>query len=621
MHTTAPQVIPPLSIRKARREQRAAGFPGSGSTILKPMDLPAPDASDELIEHLARAGESAESWLDISAALREREHEAGDIQAGWLMTAFDYHLARRVGDERDRLPFGDAMSGDGWRYPTPVAELPEEVVALWASAADRVQVAAPRARLHHLLFERGHGNKGEHGREAAAAYLALGTGTWSRLARANCLHWAVTLSKRVGDRQEAAKAYPTLVALAAESLAQESPEPGVALHALEVLAFEDTENAQLPGLLERAREAYRNDPWNTSHTIRIQEQVYKGDKAQREQLRRETVEAYHRHADQFPPGLMRMAFLEDAAKLANQHGLPDLAEKATAAMQEMSIDDLGLISATVEIPTEIVDAQVAGCLEKDSLAQALEALAGYEPPTGDLDRNLQSTEQIAKQAPLSTLVATKHVGRDGLASYTASSDADRLDEQLAGVEVIGFGLGGEITARVLEGVLRRFGPSDEDIAALLQRQPHVSADIVQALARALLAFQAGRYEEAATVAMPRIESLVRALCQEKGVLRYRVQRDQRQGPSTRGQYPQLGALLGEVKPWMDPSWYRYLWTFLVSPFGPNYRNELLHGYVDDVTRIAAALTILAALRLALIPLSAEAIQSDETAEPPSSESD
>lgn len=56
---------------------------------------------------------------------------------------------------------------------------------------------------------------------------------------------------------------------------------------------------------------------------------------------------------------------------------------------------------------------------------------------------------------------------------------------------------------------------------------------------------------------------------------------------------------------MDRSWDRFLWTFLVSPFGPNYRNELLHGYVDDATRVPAALTILAALRLALIPLGAD----------------
>lgn len=102
--------------------------------------------------------------------------------------------------------------------------------------------------------------------------------------------------------------------------------------------------------------------------------------------------------------------------------------------------------------------------------------------------------------------------------------------------------------------------------------------------------------------MPRIETLLRVLCKEKNVLRFRVQRDQRQGPSTRGQYPQLGVLLGQLHPWLDPSWYRFLWTFLVSPFGHNFRNELLHGFTDEVTPAESALTVLAALRLALVPL-------------------
>jgi hypothetical protein len=448
---------------------------------------------------------------------------------------------------------------------------------------------------------------GKHGREAAAAYLVVGTGSWSRLDRVSCLHWAVDLSKRVGDSQEAAKVYPALVALAAESMDQEKREPGVALHALEVLAFEDSKNPELPQLLERARDVYGDDPWNTSHTIQIQEQVFKSDLKRREQLRRETVEAFYNHGENFPPGLLRMLFFEEAAKLANQSGLPDLAEKATASMQEMSIDDLDLkrFSATASIPAEIVDAHVSGLVERGSLSQVLEGLVSSEPPTGNVDANLRGTNLIAQETPLASLFPTKLIGADGLARYTATSEADRLDEQLARAEVIGLGLGGEVSARVLEGALERFSPSEAEIVTLLRTLPHVFAPVARSLAKALLAFQNERFEEATTVAMPRIEALVRGLCDEKGVLYFRVQRDQKEGPSSRGQYPQLGALLVQIKPWMDASWYRYLWTFLVSPFGPNFRNELLHGYTDDVTRRQAALTILAALRLALIPINEE----------------
>ena len=173
-------------------------------------------------------------------------------------------------------------------------------------------------------------------------------------------------------------------------------------------------------------------------------------------------------------------------------------------------------------------------------------------------------------------------------SFQATSDAERLDEQLARIEIVGLSMGGEVAACVLEAALARFSPSEEELTSLLQVQPHVSASIARSLARALLDFQSESYEEATTVAMPKIESLMRELLRERGVLRFRPEREQRQGPSTRGQFPQLGALLGQIKPWLDQSWYRFLWTFLVSPFGPNYRNELLHGFTEDVTRIPAA---------------------------------
>jgi Domain of unknown function (DUF4209) len=572
------------------------------------MDLPAPDASDDLIEYLDQAGQSAENWREISAALLKRQQETSDIQAAWLVMAFDYCLGRELGDDRSK-----STAFNSELYPTPLAQLPAEVVALWASTADRVTAAAPRARLHHLLFERGHGNKGTHGREAAAAYLTLGTGPWSRLERVNCLDWAVDLRKRIGDTAAAAEVYPELVTLAIDSLDQEEQEPGVALQALEVLAFEDSGNSHLPDLLERARHQYTN-PYLTAKTIGLQERVFKADSAKREQLRRETVQAFFDHALSHPPGLVRMAFLEDTAKAANQYGFVDLSEKATAAMQEMSSDDLGLRerSATLTLPAGTIDALVAGLVERQSLADVFQALAGAEPPTGDVDTNMQSRQQLAAQT-ISSIFPTKNIGQDGLPSYTATSEDDRIDQQLARIESIGLGIGGEVTARVLEGALARFPPSEAELITTLQALPHVSHPIARSVARAILAFQAKRYEEATTVAMARIEALVRTLCEEKGVLRFRVQRDKRQGPSTRGQYPQLGALLVEIEQWMDRSWHRFLWTFLVSPFGPNYRNELLHGYVDDATRIPAALTILAALRLALIPLSADRAGPPETA--------
>lgn len=573
---------------------------------LEVMDLPDPDAPDDLIAFVQTAAASAEGWHAVAVALLERERATKDLQTGWLMTAFDYHLARRVGEDRAAKveAFGEKFSGSGGTYPMPLGHLPPEVATLWASVVERVTNPAVLARLHHLLFEVGHGSKADHGRAAARAYLDIGVGVWSHLDRVNSLHWSIDLSRRLGDRDAATKVIGPLIALATESLAQEQREPGVALHALEILAFEDPDNPDLPPLLERARVAYGDDPWLTGHTIRIQEQIFRSDSAARQQLRRDTILAYYDHAMRHPPGLLRMAFLEDAAKLAGQYGIPDLSDQAVEAMQEMTIEDMDLksFSARASIPRQVIDEHVASFVALASFGAVLQGLTVQEAPTGNIDRNLATTTQLAQHTPFTSWLPTKHLGDDGLARYTATSDEDRLDEQLARVEGIPLSLAGQVTAQILHDAMVKFMPTLDEIVPELQALPHVSAPVARSIAKGLLAFQAGNWEEATTVVMPRIETLVRSLCDEKKVLRFRVQRDNKQGRSTRGQFPQLGALLGQLRPWLDPSWYRFFWTFLVSPFGPNFRNELLHGYIDEVGPGHASLTLLAALRLALVPV-------------------
>src|SRR5664280_1446626 len=144
-----------------------------------------------------------------------------------------------------------------------------------------------------------------------------------------------------------------------------------------------------------------------------------------------------------------MAFLEDTAKAANQYGFADLSEKATAAMQKMSSDDLGLQerSATLTLPAGTVDAHVTRLVERQSLADVFQALAGAEPPTGDVDTNMQSRQLLAEQSPVAFLFPTKNVGQDGLPRYTATSEDERIDEQLSRIESIELGIGGEVTAR------------------------------------------------------------------------------------------------------------------------------------------------------------------------------
>jgi hypothetical protein len=476
------------------------------------MELLDPTPSANLLNALDEIESASRDWLEISAGLRAVEAESNDLQAGWLMTAFDYYLARRVGADARNVPaFSPQISTPEFQYPSPLPEVAAEVLALWANISAQPTGSASQARLHHLLFETRQGNAGQHARAAAAAYVVVGTSEWSRIERANCLHWALDLFRRVKDAAAAETLHEQLVDLANESMSQqESFEPGVALHAIEVLAYDAPDHPALPDLLAQARTLYP-DARLTNETIRIQLHIAKGDQDRTAELHREQVQSYLNDADG-STGMIRMANLEDAAELASRLGLRDLHKDAVKAMQAMSIDDMELkkTSFTINIPTVAVQEWVDTYLARASLSDALHAVADGIPPTGALEYTKTTAAATAKAAPFYSMITKRHIGPDGLTRYTATTDAEREDEQFAQVENMHMAVAQDGFAHILDGIMSKFSPTKEELVDVLVTSSLVDSYIAGSIANALLAFHQGQYEAAATMAMPRIETLSRA---------------------------------------------------------------------------------------------------------------
>jgi len=564
----------------------------AGSVVNPP---PNTIASAELVAFLDEACAAASDMHEVSGPLMKRSNQ-GDNDAGWLATAFDYMLPWHPwklfdGDKT----FGQMLTGGFGSYPMPLGELPPEVLDLWASAAEQSAAPAAIARLNHLLFHAKRGHAGERLRAAAIAYRALAHSSRGRHDRVSFAAWSRELYQRVGDVVEAKALLSILEDLARESMDQEKREPGVALLAIEAIVRADAAYPVLDDLLDVADARYAKDPHIRQGVIELRLRTHPGDVAKRDQLRRAKVQVPLDHAETLPPGINQMMFLEDAARLAHRHGFTDLEAKATAMLQKITEADLGLvrIESKGEIPMAVFDDAVGALLATGTMTGLLEGLARGESPTGDHDTNGALSEELAKEAPLATLFPTKLLGPDSMPQYTAETDEDREDERLATVENYNLGINGEIAARALEQGFAAFIPTAEELETALAVAPRVSSAVARSMARSLIAFRDGRFEDAAVVAMTRVETLVREVCRDADRLAYRTQ-DGR----SRGGYPQLGGLLSALNEVLDPSWYRFLHTYLVSPFGSNYRNELFHGYVKDVSRVRAALTIVAALYLA-----------------------
>ena len=561
------------------------------------MILPEPAPSAKLIDFVNSFLPSANDWYAVSAGLKKFETIHQDFQAGWLMTAFDYHLMRGVEESRKTSDaFDQSMATAEWSYPIPLKSLPQEVANFWNEALLLIRAPVGVARLNHLLFELRHGNGGEHARAASNAYLELGVSDWSRLDRVNCLYWSLELSRQVNDSID--RVVEPLADLAELSLGQSEPEPGVSLHALEILTREVPQFPGLPNLLEKARLSYR-DPWLIAMIVEMQVAIAKPANPVRvAELHRELVRESIDYA-LAREGIAKMKFLEEAAQLAFTHNEKDLLKEATHAMQAMTEEelDLKLMSVSVDIPSHEIEALINQYVDLTSLSEALERIVSSLPPSGSIDMNIESEKKFREEFVIQNLIPTTILRGDLLAGYTPINEQDALDQKLSRIEMTGIAVGSELLSRILLDLLNKFTPTQEEIEELISKFDHVDSVSACLLAKAFLAFQAGHFDTAVGLVMPRLETLSRARLAKLGALQFQVQRG-----SKRGVYPQLGALISELKPTIDPSWHRFLYTFLVSNFGSNYRNEFSHGYLDEIDVRSSALVLLCGLYLALTPV-------------------
>jgi hypothetical protein len=406
------------------------------------------------------------------------------------------------------------------------------------------------------------------------------------------LHWAFELSRVVNEATLAEEAFRSLSAIAAETLQAGAALPGVVFQALEVLVAAAPDRPEVGELLSRAREVYVGDPWHVNSVLELEASVLKGEESRRV-VRRAQVEAWLAYAPTVT-GIRRLAALDEAAKLADRYHMPELVELAVAQMVAIPGGELGLVRFEVRmsLPAGWADDWVATFLAATDLAAALTMIVDGLPPSGGVDENTKTAEQCEADAPMASLFPTMHVGEDSLPHYEAVDDDDRQDERLARVEVGVLQLQAPLFQRTLAEVLEHFDATEAALTEVLATGALVSAPTASSLARALCYFRANEPEAAAYVAAPRIETMARAALAPSST--FRPQRGR-----TRGQYDQLGALLGRLRGRIDESWWRFLHTFLVSTHGQNFRNDLLHGFIDEVNEAQAALVLVAALYLAL----------------------
>lgn len=519
-----------------------------------------------------------------------------------LMTSYDHshqralELLRAEPRDPDNLRLADAvavptpdlaedwnlwtytLADDGSGQQCTITEIPDSTVQLWASVEPHLVAAASKARFNDLLFARGVGNRGERARAAIDAYLAdASEAPASTLDSARSLRRALHLARIVRDHDREAAVEAAMVHAATESLDDPS-KPGVTFRLLEPVAR--AERPAIDAILARCRDIFA-DPWHAETVIGLQRGRASNDDSRRA-LDRELVKGWMDAADRADP-LVAIVHRQHAERIARERGLSDLVDAIVTAMQSAGPPPMQRIE--VEVPEGAAERAeaLARSIVGGDWHETVRRVLSSGPPSGDFDRNRELALELEVASPLAAFLPPVRLGGDGMPRFTATTEAERLDDQIVQVEVMQTRSLGRIFTVAMVDAAERFTPTAAEVA-----DSYGGGPTAQSLGRAVTRFVAGDYEAAAFTALPLIERIARELLLRVDAPIYRLQRQRKPGT-----YAGLGVLLPLlVERGLDPSWHRFIRSFATAPNGTNFRNEAFHGFIDDVGPMGAALVLI-----------------------------
>jgi hypothetical protein len=520
--------------------------------------------------------------------------EITDLSVKSALWAFDYHVSVKEEGDRLRAVVEPSFRGpSGEAHPPEVARTPDEVVEAWSTLTSVVKSSWALARLHHLLFERRHGSPHRHAVSSAENYLKAAMSWDIGLDRTECLGVALRIARAVNSSDLAGSIASQILDDARHELERRTARPGVFLRLIQPILKERRPPAAIDELLEDAGQKYR-EPFIRDEVLLLQI-GRAADEVTRRLLWERLVSVWTEAAEN-SEGLIRAANLKKALERAEESQERDLVERATAKLQGMRKEELGLVAfaASMALDQARIGKMLAPIQEVGNWQHALLCLYQvYGPSTGNSEQNRAQVEENARQFVFSTLISRELLGGDGLPRYQPQRDVDHRSMALAEQETHRVQMWAPILAMALSRVAEVYGiPSEEELQEFFAQAQLKDESLARALARSFIRYWLGDAEGAALTIIPRIETLARnlVLALDHGV--YRLQRDQKPG-----QYPGLGYLLDVLKEHgMDESWHRCVLTVCANPVGGwNIRNEVAHGFIDDVTAPTAAVVLQIAL--------------------------
>lgn len=541
----------------------------------------------------ARTGFAAHRSLNNRIPITEQQgvlDEQNSAAAARKATAwaFAYHVqvVETGGKWRTQIiPYLE--NPDGSSTPPRVIDVPDSGVTVWSILSEKVSSNFGKARLHHLLFERKHGNVRDHATQAAQSYFQASQEWTEWLDKEEALNTALRLARAVGQKDLASQVMTEMLDLVNQAISSEKEVPGVALRLLRPLSAETSPPQALNATVDAAMQAY-DSPFIRDELISLKLRRAATPR-ERDTLHTQRVQIWlDAAADEM--GLRRAGHLKTALQRAQDAGQASLIERSAAALQKIREEDLGLVSFTASgaISREQCQEMMAPVVNAADWREALMQFAfAYGPAVGTIERTKKAAEEYARISIIGNLATTELFGSDGLPRFSPQTDAEKNEMRLARQETFALQSTAPLLAHLLHKVAEAHGvPSEADLTEYFSQGPLTSHDLASSISRCFIRFWTGDPEGATFTIAPKVETLAGNLVLSLDAGVYRLQRQEKPG-----QYPGLASLLSTLRErGLDESWYRNLLTICGNPAGGwNLRNELAHGFVQNAGSPGAAI--------------------------------
>jgi len=255
---------------------------------------------------------------------------------------------------------------------------------------------------------------------------------------------------------------------------------------------------------------------------------------------------------------------------------------------EKSLTEMGVISTPGVDLHELVE-NARKSVSGKTVTEALLALANITPSPRVSDLRKSALKRI-REFPLQSLFAATVMSRDGrvVAKKPAmglgdeSSPENEISIRAEMVRDFGFFVNIVVVGDILpalEVLVREHRLHEADFTGLARRSPIVPKERANLFGKALYAGYDQDFVSALHLLIPQIENMVRVHLKQAGVTTTNLDKDgieNENGLSTLLDLPEAERVFGENLAFE----FKSLFT---DPFGPNLRNELAHGLLDQNT--------------------------------------